>query len=397
MSNARPISEYSRQELYDLIWSTRGVKLAADFGISKVAVTNHCVRLKVPRPRLGYWAKVAAGQKPRKTPLPPTADEIFKQAAQRRLQKALPLPTDTEPLLPLASELMKAIAGAELDRYKRAQLEEQTLPRVTVSRNLSERVAKAFHVLLQQMEALGISFHKYQGSYESGYFKRYGDRLYMTIAEDIERPDGSRFSAPTWQEPQVHEKPSGYLTFTVKPHTYSYEGTKQWSETTRLPLEQTLAQVVADIRKHYLEIQERRELEKIESAKRHVERLQRRREWEQQETIRLQKERERKHAEALAAAVQARKNALLRAAENWRLSHILLEFICACEARWKGRCTELTAEQTAWLTWAREISEVASPISAGYPDPATDGAFDPASIPVGGPYPQTRDFSRPSP
>ena len=82
LSNTRPISEYSRQELYDLIWSTPAVKLATDFGISNVAIAKRCKHRSVPRPPRGYWAKVAAGRKPRKTPLPPTPDELFKQAAE---------------------------------------------------------------------------------------------------------------------------------------------------------------------------------------------------------------------------------------------------------------------------------------------------------------------------
>jgi hypothetical protein len=99
MSATRPISDYSRQELYDLMWSTPGSKLATDFGISDVAIAKRCKRLNVPRPSRGYWAKVAAGRTPRKKPLPPTTNEAFKQAAQARVAKALALPGE-EPLLP---------------------------------------------------------------------------------------------------------------------------------------------------------------------------------------------------------------------------------------------------------------------------------------------------------
>jgi len=200
MSDTRDISKCSRQELYDLIWSTPATKLAPDFGISDVAIAKRCKRLSVPRPPPGYWAKVAAGQKPRKSPLPPlppTPDEAFKQAAQSRILKSLPLPPDNEPLLPLAAELLSAINKAKLDDYKRARLENLTsLPAVTVSKNLAQRVARAFHILLSELEPIGICFRKYQGLYDSGYFKRRHDRLYVSITEDVVRPDGSRVSAP---------------------------------------------------------------------------------------------------------------------------------------------------------------------------------------------------------
>jgi hypothetical protein len=382
MSTTRPITGYSRQELHDLIWSTPASKLAADFGMSDVAIAKHCKKLNVPRPSRGHWAKVAAGHKPRKKPLPPTAGEAFKQAAQQRLPKVLRLPGNTEPLLTLASDLVNAITKAKLDHYKRAHFEDPRLPVVTVSKNLAERVGQAFHVLLKELEPLGIRFRKFQGKYEGGYFERRRDRLFVIIAEDIVRPDGSRVSAPWWQSAQAHEEPSGFLTFSLKPHQYGSREIKQWSETPKVPLEEALAQVVAAIRKHFVDAQEHREQEAIESAKRQAEWLQRRREWEEQEAIRLQQEKERKHAEALASAMRARKTALLKAAKNWRRSHTLLDFIDASEARWKSQSPAPSAEQIGWLTWARELASAISPFSVGYPDPATNGAFDPTSIPL---------------
>jgi hypothetical protein len=89
MSNNRPISEYSRQELYDMIWSTPASKLAADFGISDVAIAKRCKTQNVPRPPRGYWATIEAGQKPRKVPLPPTPNEVFRQAAQCHVSKSV--------------------------------------------------------------------------------------------------------------------------------------------------------------------------------------------------------------------------------------------------------------------------------------------------------------------
>jgi hypothetical protein len=293
----------------------------------------------------------------------------------------------------LASELINAINEAKLDNYKRAHIEEPALPAITASKSLAERVAQAFHVLVRELEALGIRFRKFHGIHETGYFERHGDRLYTTITEDVVRTDGSRVTAPWWKTPQLGEKPSGYLTFTFKPHRFNYEGIQQWSQSPKLPLEKTLLHVVSGVRKHFLELQERREQEKLESAKRHAEWLERKREMDKQEAIRLQQEKERKHAAALAAAAHARQTALFKAAQNWRLSNSLLEFIGACEARWRSQLVAPTAEQIAWLTWAKEIATTTSPFSAGYPDPAIDGAFDPASVPFAGPYPPTRDFA----
>src|SRR5262245_2712106 len=145
MSNSRPLAEHSRKELYDLIWSTPAVTLAASFGISSVAVAKRCKRLNIPRPSRGCWAKIEGGKAPKKVPLPPQVDEVFVQACRHRVPKALPLPNDTEPMLPLAAELMKSIAKADLDSCKRASLKKGEFPEVLVSKALAERVAQAFH------------------------------------------------------------------------------------------------------------------------------------------------------------------------------------------------------------------------------------------------------------
>src|SRR5690606_31925615 len=133
----------------------------------------------------------------------------------------------------------------------------------------------------------------------------------------------------------------------------------------------------------------------IEAKKQHLEWERRHREWLAKEAIRLQEEREAKHAAALVAVRNTRADDLLKAAEWWRLTRNLMEFVNECEQRWLASTEELTAEQRAWLDWAKQFSQSFSPFEAGYPDVARDGAFDPEAVPFGGPYPATRDFPLP--
>jgi hypothetical protein len=66
-----PGIKIDRQELYDLVWLKPVVRIAKDFGISDVAVGKICKKLNIPKPGLGYWAKMQAGKPFRQTPLPP--------------------------------------------------------------------------------------------------------------------------------------------------------------------------------------------------------------------------------------------------------------------------------------------------------------------------------------
>lgn len=60
----------SRQQLYDLVWAEPKTKVARKLSVSDVALGKACVKLQVPMPARGYWAKLAAGKKLEPTPLP---------------------------------------------------------------------------------------------------------------------------------------------------------------------------------------------------------------------------------------------------------------------------------------------------------------------------------------
>lgn len=60
---------FSRQEMYDLVWSMPIQKLAERFGLSDRGLAKTCLRHQVPVPGRGYWAKIDAGQPVQRTPL----------------------------------------------------------------------------------------------------------------------------------------------------------------------------------------------------------------------------------------------------------------------------------------------------------------------------------------
>jgi hypothetical protein len=64
----------TRQELYEQVWTTPTVQLAKQYGISDVAIAKICRRHRIPKPPLGYWARVQHGQKVTRKPLPAIAD-----------------------------------------------------------------------------------------------------------------------------------------------------------------------------------------------------------------------------------------------------------------------------------------------------------------------------------
>jgi hypothetical protein len=62
---------YERAVLYEQVWKEPVTTVARSYGVSGRALAKVCRSLGVPVPGRGYWARVAAGQRPKKQPLPP--------------------------------------------------------------------------------------------------------------------------------------------------------------------------------------------------------------------------------------------------------------------------------------------------------------------------------------
>jgi hypothetical protein len=62
---------FSRQELYDLVWSEPMRDLASKYNISDRGLAKACAAADIPVPERGYWAKLHAGKSVSKRALPP--------------------------------------------------------------------------------------------------------------------------------------------------------------------------------------------------------------------------------------------------------------------------------------------------------------------------------------
>lgn len=380
--------ELSREELYERIWSSPMTQVAAELGISDVALGKRCKKLNVPKPPVGYWAKVAAGQTPKKQALPAAPKPIEYEALDAPVAGTLPVPASLLQMHPMAMELMALLRAAVPDIDQRLKIENRTVPRVTVSKALIEPAVKALHMIVTAVDVRGIRCCPSRSKYDVAHFERGHDRLNLTIEEATvmvtRAPTAKEKRHPTARWQTQFAELSGKLSMFITTERHATRP-KTWTEGDKLPLEEVLAKVVQAICKHYADL----EREHAQTT----ERL--RKEWEAYD-IRQQEEKKQQHAASLEATAHTRAEDLLKAAEWWRLHQVTTVFIDECEQRWRSISPgELTAEQEAWLIWARESADAMSPFESAYPDPAKDGAFDPAAVPVGGPYPAKRDFPRP--
>ena len=58
---------FSRQQLYDLVWTKPTRTLASELGISDSMIGKLCKKHNIPKPPLGYWSRLSNGYKDKVT------------------------------------------------------------------------------------------------------------------------------------------------------------------------------------------------------------------------------------------------------------------------------------------------------------------------------------------
>jgi hypothetical protein len=71
MEEQKTSHTFTRQELYDLVWSEPIHTFATKYSISGRGLAKACASANIPVPERGYLAKLQAGKNVFKRPLPP--------------------------------------------------------------------------------------------------------------------------------------------------------------------------------------------------------------------------------------------------------------------------------------------------------------------------------------
>lgn len=70
LATLKSAKRISRCELYEIVWTEPMTRIAAAFEVSGSYLARICTMLDVPRPARGYWARLSAGQRLPRPPLP---------------------------------------------------------------------------------------------------------------------------------------------------------------------------------------------------------------------------------------------------------------------------------------------------------------------------------------
>jgi hypothetical protein len=417
---------YTREQLYDAVWSTPVSKLAARLGISDVGLAKTCRRLGVPRPPLGYWAQIEVGKKLKKEPLPqakPGQDrtvhfDVAANIARREAWAAnnvltagntvkpgiVELPREGADLHPLAEKHRRALEKAKPDALGFVSVHGKDLFWCEISQGLVPRFLRALDAIICELEDRDYAFESGSSQYEGLQIARARDRVELRWTEaklEIERePTNADKRRPSWTWQLKETKPSGALSVEVS--APGLRGRRKWTEAEGRSLEEVLG-VVAEkvdatfrgfeaLRQREAELAKQREENARRAAEREAEEDKKRAEAEEE---RKERERVGRHEAKLEEIAEARRDNLAAAAQEWIEAQGIAAFIDVCESRWRQASGgELSKAQNDWLEWARAEARRMEPFAKGYPDPAADGKLDANTIPVGGPYPEVKPLEQ---
>ena len=364
---------FTRQELYDLVWSEPMVKLAERYGISGNGLAKACRRADIPVPERGYWAKKQAGRRVSRTPLPEakadTPGEVTIQPPSRRPPppESPPIPAsvqekvDTERSLGKQIPVPKTLSNPHRivatwlqdDRRKRRESRydrwSSNLYRPIDGTDLDKRRLRILSALYKALEVRGYKL-VVSGSYiQNVQIEHRNEKLELHLSERIrqvrrqltDKEKVERRYLSTGQRWTQERVPTGELLLKIKePGRYGI--TREWRESADPPLEEKLGDVLAQLAGMFEELRLRRVREAEERA----------RQWK------IEEERDRIKMECKRETIRYRR--LLDQCENWRASAEIRAFVAAVEA---DTVVATRTERFAdWKVWALAQADRVDPL-----------------------------------
>lgn len=352
----------TREALYEEVWSKPMMRLAKDFGLSDVGLAKICKRHNIPRPTRGYWARLEAGQKPEKAPLPPTkrVEEIRINLPKEATMDKPALPDEVARLIEaekqgeskiMVSDNLRGahrlvvtahdeLSSASSDYTGLLRCRDEETLAITVSKEQLRRALLIFDAILKACEQRGYRVEAGPVVTMLGQSISFG--IKETVSLKREQPSDVDLSGPYrfgFNRFESRRVPSGKLTLFIKETDQSWANyrVKAWSDGVKKRLEANLNVIFAGM----LEIAARKREKEIELERQRIE-------WQKGAKQREKEARRIATLKAEQAKERARLAELLEQAECFRQSRDV-RYLVEAVLKTAGSNNE---EVVAWAKWA---------------------------------------------
>jgi hypothetical protein len=355
----------SRQELYEQVWSTPLRTLAKGFGISDVGLAKACRRNNIPLPGLGYWAKVQAGKKVSKIPLPNAQDNseiritVIEQQPKhvdetqfanaeillnkiQEVSESIGLSESTEFLHPIAKDTWRILKQAPESDLKVLTPENQQYLSISVTKGSLKRAILFFDLLIRRLDALGCSVILPKNTKETAILNILGESIPVELKENVWGYYEGHYPN---QKFKVHI--TGKLTFSIAIEPYWHQGIRRnWTDAAKQRVENCVNSIIAGLVRYALSLRSKRIEDGIRA-----------REWAEKERVRI--ERERKEQEERERIEQIEKQA-----SYWHKAETIRAYLTTVRnttLKKHGHIDE-GSEMDLWLKWGFAYAEHLDPV-----------------------------------
>lgn len=380
---------FTREEMFERVWSTPLLQLAKEIGVSDVALGKACRRAKIPLPGRGYWAKDAKTR--HKPKLPANHDPFYgtvsfrvvdpeayaalvaaRPSMPRRAKSegdsespesedaaAVVVPATLEEPHPLVARTLKLARTAEVFEG-RLSLDFKEALCIRISPDVLDRALLMMDTLIKESERRGCTWAVTKEGTTTVTYE--GEPMKVELKERLSRreipppppPPEPRRGRRRWQPdytptyyPRKEWVSSGELTFVIDQHGV-YGVRANWKDTKRTPIDTRLADILDGLAGMAAGIKEERE----KQAER-----QRKREIEEARQAELAREAER---------VRLLRARLMTAMLRWEQAVRLRRFTSAVEAQLAHVDDAGVAAGRQWLGWAREQADLLDPVISDF-------------------------------
>lgn len=345
----------TREELYQKVWQQPMRKLAPEFGLSDVGLAKVCKRYDIPRPPVGYWAKLSFGQKVKAKPLPALDDESMQEIhffrrnfdddrvgiqesevnilieVSERLQNPHPLVAKTRSLMKQKNPYE---SGLVLDKQDGLD--------IRVSPKLIGRALRIMDAVIKKWEELGgrVELKKRFDKVETSFILD-ADAVDVEFYEATKRYEKSSSKRSYWREWEY--KPTGLLALNIT--DYGGGLRKRWADGKKQRVEDVLGRFIKCLFQ-WIEYKKRSRLEAECEARQ-----------------RKRAEQVRKEKQEMQQAQEKRIEDLYTCTENWHKSERIRAYLSVLEDKIEtGKGKPSDPEGFAkWLDWAKWYADSLDP------------------------------------
>ena len=377
-SNERRLT---RRELYNLVWSVPITRLSKKYGLSDVGFAKICKKYKIPRPPRGYWARIASGQKLKKTPLPPGLSErtielpsnpsskykekvTVEALEENPFHTPITIPETLRGAHSLVSHSAGILKSTDTDHLGLLTPPKGQCLDINVSKKSLRRALLIMDGLIKALEGAGYEVFLTAESTEVRLLDvtlkiSMGEEM-MTIHKEPKKHGLDGYYQFGHSRFDTERVPSGNLCLTIDEHFWRWSDhyRKNWRDTKKKRLEDQLHNFAKGLfstaakKKAYVQEEEekQRKMRELEIQR------------QERERIRAEKI-EQQNQE------QQRVSRLLANAENWKQSLLLRQYITEVERRLEDGETIGVPEgnMEEWLSWAHQQAHRLDPFSENPP------------------------------